>query len=180
MSGRKDQLRAIHSMTVNERERALGRLQGEAYLSAQGVSQQARRLRENCQCGPEFMADGRTFAYLFRDVVRAANAAQQLLSDDHLLELQKSLTRVDAACPDGIGTRDALEHFDDYIFGVGCQQQKKPGEYAQIYERGSGSIQVRVGSLMLDVELAEQAALHLASVLLVGQDYLGLLPTGNY
>ncbi|MDQ6617981.1 MAG: hypothetical protein M3083_25365 [Actinomycetota bacterium] len=88
MPGRKDQIKAIGGMTIGERKRALGRIQVEAYVSAQGVAQQVRRLRENHQLGPDFMADGRMLAYLLRDVLRAAVAAKPLLAGDHLTELE--------------------------------------------------------------------------------------------
>lgn len=176
MTGRAAQLRAIRRMTPNQRTHALGRIQGEAYLSAQGVVQQASRLRQNQQCGPEFMVDGRLLAYLFRDVMRAAEAARPLLFGRHLSELDAALARVRGACPDAIDARDALEHFDDYIFGVGRQQQARPGDYTQGYERGGPCINVCVGGLVINVDAAEHAALHLADVLLVAEDSLCLLP----
>lgn len=162
-------------MTADERTYALGRIQGEAYVCAQGVAQQATRLRDNRQCGPEFMADGRMLAVLLRNVVRAAVAARPFLSGSHLSEVDAALDRVDAACPYAVAARDALEHFDDYVLGIGRRQQRHPGEYAQRYERGGPVSRVRVGDLVLDVDIAEQAAIHLASVLLVGKDHLGLL-----
>ena len=91
-------------------------------------------------------------------------------------EIEKALARVDAACPDAINARDALERCNDYILGVGNQQMKTPGDYSQLYTRGGPTYIVRVGDLCIDVELAERAAMHLANVVLGGTDHLDLLP----
>lgn len=72
-----------------------------------------------------------------------------------------------------MAVRDALEHFDDYLLGLGRRQA--PGySYSQVYERGT-HLRVRVGPWTLDVDSAEAAATHLASVAIAGRDYLNLL-----
>src|SRR4051812_20549579 len=166
---------AISAMTDTEREHALGRLQGELYCSANGVAQQAQRLRENKQPGSEYMADGRALAYFLRDTIRLAQTCVLLVDNEHGTSIEEALARVEEVCPDAVNARDALEHCDDYVLGIGFQQSSQPGDYAQRYSRDPAHLVIRVGDLTIDVDLAERAALHLASVALAGSDP-GLLP----
>ena len=122
------------------------------------------------------LVDGRLLAYLLRDAIRIAETSKLLVDAVKRAEIEKALARVDAACPDAVNARDALEHCDDYILGVGNQQTKTPGDYSQLYSRGGPTYLGRVGDLSIDVDLAERAALHLANVVLAGTDHLGLLP----
>jgi hypothetical protein len=63
-----------------------------------------------------------------------------------------------------------LEHFDDYVQGMGRMQmaQKKVGQpvtfYRAFYQRGSGSYVLKVGPLSIDVGAAKEAAAQLAAV----------------
>jgi hypothetical protein len=174
------QVAAIRAMSASDREYALGRLQGDLYVAANGVSQQARRLREDRQFGPEYMADGRLLAYLLRDAIRLANTAKLLVDDEREAAIEQALGRVDNACPDAVSARDALEHCDDYTLGVGNQQRVRIGDYAQRYSRGGPPYLVRVDPLVIDVDLAEASALHLSNVVLTGSDHLTLLrPPGD-
>ena len=162
-------------MTATERQHALGRMQGELYTSANGVTQQAERLRCGNQEGSEFLADGRALAYFLRDAIRIADACKPLVDAATAIAIDAALSRVGRACPDAINARDALEHCDDYVLGIGNQQEARPGEYGQLYDRGGSALRVRVGPLVVDVAMAELAANHLANVVLAGTDHLKLL-----
>ena len=96
------------------------------------------------------------------------------MSDDARPELKAALDRVKSAVPDAINLRDVLEHFDDYALGVG-RKFREGYSYSQTYTRGP-RLEVRAGPYTIDVDQAEDAADHLAAVVIVGRDYLNSLP----
>lgn len=165
----------IDEMSADERAKARALAEGEMYLAACGVTQQMRRLQQGEQPGPEYMVDGRLFAEAVRAAVRAGELCALLADRERAGKIQAAADRVHSAIPNAVDVRDALEHFDDYILGLGNQQKSQPGPFTQSYARG-GHPQVMVGPLVLDVELAERAVMHLASVALAGEDYFNLLP----
>lgn len=174
---RQRQRQAAEALSPTEREVTLGRLQGEMYLCANGVVQQAGRLAEGNQPAAEFMADGRALTYFLRDVMRIAETCMLLVEDERRDSIASALRRVERALPDTVDARNALEHCDDYVLGIGRRQRTTPGDYAQRYSRGSGALVVRVGDLVIDIKLAARAAQHLAAVVVTGTDHLALLST---
>lgn len=191
MANRLDKQRGeIRQLDAAAREFALGRLQGEVFCSVSAVVQQAARLRENRQMGPEFMADGRAFAYFLRDAIRISETCA-LLADAipltehglagtaHAIEIRAALSRVNDVCPDAADARNALEHCDEYVLNLGMRQKSHPGDYAQLYTRSGPRLEIRVGTLIIDVALAELAAKHLGSVVMTGCDDAGMLPVSQ-
>jgi hypothetical protein len=171
----KRQQKAIDAMDAQERAKALLHFKGEAYVWAETVVQQARRLRDPSEPAVEHMGDGRLLGYALRATLRAAKGCARLAEGKDRAAIEAAMERFNAACPDTVNLRDAVEHFDDYLLNVGKQQKTRPGTYTQLYERSATSAKVHVGDLIIDADNAERAALHLANVVIAGKDYLELL-----
>lgn len=170
MPRRRTRESALAEMSIEGRQNVLYRLHGEMYLRASAVGQQARRLRENRQPTVEFQADLWLLAEALRATLRAADACLPLTKGEHRHNLEIALQEVKTIVPDVVNIRDVLEHFDDYLFGIGKLSQ--PGVAVPIfYERGE-SIRVHVGSMTLDVDVAEGVAAHLANVAITGTDFV--------
>lgn len=143
---------------------AHGRLQGEAYVLHSAVTQQGARLRENRQPGAEWMADQRLFAEALRGLLRAAEATMLVANDAGRQSISRELAQFKAVAPAAVEIRDALEHFDDYILGVG-KRSKVLDEYSHRYSRGQ-VLRVHVGPMSLDVDSSAKAATDLAAAVL--------------
>jgi hypothetical protein len=160
----KGQREAISQMSPQEREQAHGRLQGETYVSHAAVKQQADRLRGNHQPGAEWMADQRLFAEALRWVLRGAEGCALLADEAGRKQIANAVADFKKAIPSVVEMRDALEHFDDYIIGVG-RRSRIAGEFSHLYTRGK-TLHLKVGPMTMDVEQAELAATALASTVL--------------
>jgi hypothetical protein len=164
----KNQIAAISEMDADERGRTLAYAQGEIYVRANAVAQQAMRIRDHNQPTAEFQADCWLLAEALLGTIRAASLCVLLFAGEHSVEVESAIDRVVQAIPDAKSVRDALEHFDDYLLGIGRTQ---PGHFiaGQTFER-SEHLRIHVGPWTLDVDDAEESALHLASVVLAGRD----------
>jgi hypothetical protein len=156
-------------MSATERSETRALLNGELYLYASAVSEQARRLKSGAQPSAEWMADQRLFAQAVGAVFRLATTYVLLLdAGPERTELKEALRRFNALVPHAKDVRDTFEHLDDYLLGTGLKQ--RVGErYTQVYTRASSQVTIKVGPLELDVDQAENAVVDLASVAMIGR-----------
>jgi hypothetical protein len=158
----------IAAMTADERVYALKLMSGDIYVSYCAATQQARRLREGGQCGPEYMADGRLFVLAVLDTYRAVRGCLDLLTDAGQRQfLEEALARFDTAVPEIKHARDALQHSEEYLIGAGLKQRSGV-TYTQFYARGGETLQVVIGPVTINVNVAEAEAVQLASDAIVG------------
>lgn len=156
---------AVAAMSAAERAAARARAGGEMYLATLSVTQQARRLRGGAQPGPEYMADGRLFAESLRWAIRAGQLCELLAEDANRPAIAMAQAALTLAIPDAVDVRDALEHFDDYLLNVGRQQNRRPGDFSQVFARG-GTIEVIAGPIRIPVDEAERLINDLAIAVL--------------
>lgn len=161
----RERRRAAAQLEGTELRHVHGRLQGEAYVLHAAVEQQRVRLGQNTQPGAEWMADQRLFAEALRGLMRAAETALLVVDTHDQQALEDALETFRSAVPDVISIRDALEHFDDYILGVG-KRSRVLDDFSHRYSRGEG-LEVHVGDLALNIDSAAEAATDLASAVLL-------------
>jgi hypothetical protein len=137
---------------------------GEIYVSQCGVAQQARRLSAGGQPAAEYMADGRMLILAAQDTYRAARGCLDLVAAKDRAHVQGALDAFDAELPQLKQARHALQHADEYLIGAA----RNPTRVGQKFARGGHAVEVVVGTVSVNVELADAATTRLASDVVVG------------
>ncbi len=156
--------RAINALDDEARTKLRLRANNEVYLRATAVIQQVRRLRKNDQPAAEYMADMWLLAHAIRGTLKFGEFCLELSEESP--NLKAAIENFRNVVPDAVALRDVLEHFDDYLLGIG-RNKKISSEPIFFFERGE-SARIRVENMVIDMEVAEQASIALASAALVG------------
>lgn len=117
----------------------------------EAVERQAQRIAEEPHFGAS-QTDVLLFTVALRNVIRGAEA---LLGRDHpALEAFRNVV------PATVDVRDQLEHFDDYVQGVGNKQRGRVSaeRWLVYFSSNPGVRSVHVGSHELEVHSASRAA----------------------
>lgn len=159
---------AIAALSDKGRRTLRLRANGELYLRATAVIQQAQRLRASGQPGAEYMADMWLFSHALRGALKFGEFCFELSDESEGEGLRPVIEEFRAVVPDAVLLRDVLEHFDDYLLGIG-RNQKLVSNPTFFYERGE-TARIHVGGMVIDVDAAEKASIRLATIAIVGPD----------
>jgi hypothetical protein len=155
---------AVRAMDDTERDRVLGTAAGQAYMWVEAVILQRQRIVDPAATTVTHMADAALLALAVRNLRRSADLAIAVLHGARRARVRKAAAEFDRSLPQFKDLRDVLDHFDDYALGVGWQ----PVDFNVFYERGANDrYLLHVGSLSLDTEAAEAAAVALATVIML-------------
>jgi len=89
------------------------------------------------------------------------------LSDEHeTVHLQLAIDEFRRQFPNAVQLCNVLEHFDDYLLGIGWSKAASNGP-TFFHERGD-CLLIHVADMVIDVEAAETASINLATVAIAG------------
>jgi hypothetical protein len=113
-------------------------------------------------------ADSYLFAMALRNLLRAVELVRNTVAPERRVTIEIAQEAFRLEFPKAIAQRDVLEHFDDYLQGMGKLQKGKPPFPAATWTESTGpkSYKLCVGvaghaTFELDVEAAQRAALKL-------------------
>lgn len=92
-------------------------------LWAAAVGKQFERIKGNAQDGYAQTIDALFFVFALRNLVRAGDLVHDTLAPDDFEFAEEALERFRIRCPDLVNARDWLEHFDEYLLGIGWGQK---------------------------------------------------------
>lgn len=142
------------------------RANGELYLRTTAVIQQTRRLRENVQPAAEFMADMWLLSHAIRGTLKFGEFCLELSEEHEAIELRLAIGEFRRQVPNAVQLRNVLEHFDDYLLGIGWNKTAV-NDPTFFYERGD-RLRIHVAEMVIDVDAAEAASINLATVAIAG------------
>jgi hypothetical protein len=165
---RADQFREhIEGLPEDKRREALATTMGQIYLAAEGVSQQAQRLRaSHSVTHTEHQNDALFFVVALHLLIRLLELAVQLADDTRRPGVQVGLERLMAAAGHVQGARDVLAHLDEYLTGFGKAHEEAGLRPLPWFSREGTRYTVRIGDYEVDVDVAADAAMEAFSTAL--------------
>ena len=144
--------RRIASLDEIERRRLAELLGGQTYLWATVVQRQGDRVKAADR--DYVQAEIYQYALALRVLLRCGEVAAELGGD-----VGAALSAFDAVAPDAKDVRDVLDHFDDYLLGIGRLQRRRPGaEFGFMYGRSGDGTDANLFVIGLDLTLPIDAA----------------------
>lgn len=157
----------LRDLSDDERTRVLASTQGQAYLYAEAVSQQARRLRDSHSVTHvEHQADAVLFAFALKALFSLGELVLNFADRIDTASVAAAMDGLHAAAPDTASVRDALAHLDEYLAGFG-KRQADGVPFLPWFARNGSAYTVMVGPLLIEVDTAEQAAIEVASAIML-------------
>jgi hypothetical protein len=151
--------------------RLLDTARGHAYIWAEAVDATANRILANQDVTSVATGDAALLAVAVRNVFRAAELAQKVTTGPEAARFAAATAKFRQQLPEAENLRDVLNHFDRYEIGQGKLQKdaRKTGGTTEFYRiwLNRETFVLEVGSLSIDVRKAKEAAIELATTLLV-------------
>lgn len=150
----------VEALSDEDRRQVLARTTGQIYLAAQGVCQQADRLRaSHSVTHTEHQSDGIFFVFSLHRLISLLDLAVRLADEEHRPTVTDAVRRLRGVAGDNQRARDVLSHLDEYIAGFGRDQPEAGAQPLPWFSRTGSEYTVRVGDYAIDVDAAEAAAL---------------------
>jgi hypothetical protein len=159
-------MEVIDALSDEARMQVRLRAKSELYLRATAVIQQTKRLRDRDQPAAEYMADMWLLSHAIRGTLKFGEFCLDLSEEYEARHLRVAIDKFKRHVPDAVQLRNVLEHFDDYLLGIG-RNKRAVTEPTFFYERGD-RIRIHVADMMIDVEAAEEASINLATSAIAG------------
>ena len=158
----------VESLDEDTKKSRLGTTQGQIYLLAQAVTQQARRLSESHSVThTEHQADAILFIYALRGTLQLAALAAALAPSDDAARIRGALAEFNTTVPRSKDARDVLAHLDEYVVGFGRRQEPGDPPVLPWFSRREADYVVRLGDIAINVQAAELAAINLRTTVLL-------------
>ncbi|MHB1371608.1 MAG: hypothetical protein ACYCW7_15610 [Pseudomonadaceae bacterium] len=158
----------LESLDEDARAKILATTQGQIYLLTEAVSQQARRLRKSHSVThTEHQADAVLFVYALLGTLQLASLAAEIAKPKDAAQIEAAISAFGSSVPQSRNARDILAHLDEYIAGFGKLQTASDEPLLPWFSRSGEVYVVRVGTFEIDVDSAENAAIGLATVILL-------------
>jgi hypothetical protein len=144
---------------------------GHAYIWAEAADAIANRILANQEVTSVATGDAALLIIAVRNVLRAAELAQKVSTGAEEARIAAAIAKFRQELPDAEDMRDILDHFDRYEIGQGYLQRdaRKSGGSTEFYRVSldRDTFTVKVGSLSLDVQKVKEAAIELATTILI-------------
>jgi hypothetical protein len=151
--------------------RLLNTARGHAYIWAEAVDATANRILANQDVTSVATGDAALLAVAVRNVLRAAELAQKVTTGAEAAKFAAAIAKFRQVLPDAEDLRDILNHFDRYEIGQGQlqKQARQTGGTTEYYRISldRDTFVLEVGSLTIDVRKAKEAAMELATTVLI-------------
>jgi len=157
----------VEALSEDDRRRALVTATGQLYLAAQGIVQQADRLRASeSVTHTEHQNDAIFFVFALHRLVVLLRLALQLADDNDRAAVEAAIGKLQAVAGETQDARDVLSHLDEYAAGFGRKQPRAGLPPLPWFSRRGPKYTVRVGNYAIDVDAAEAAAVEAFSAVM--------------
>ena len=144
---------------------------GHVYIWAEAVDATANRILANQDVTSVATGDAALLAVAVRNVLRAAELAAKVTTGAEAAKFAAAITNFRQILPDAENLRDVLNHFDRYEIGQGELQRdaRRSGGTTEFYRirLNRDTFVLEVGPLSIDVRKAKEAAIELATTVLI-------------